>query len=87
MLHPLYIGKPDRRMVDVISEQTGIPNGKIVCVGDRLYTDIAVGVNAGAVSVLVLSGETSEEMLLQSEIRPDFVLPSVRELGELLLAR
>ena len=84
---PLYIGKPDRRMVDVISEQTGIPNGKIVCVGDRLYTDIAVGVNAGAVSVLVLSGETSEEMLLQSEIRPDFVLPSVRELGELLLAR
>ena len=74
-------------MVDVISEQTGIPNGKIVCVGDRLYTDVAVGVNAGAVSVLVLSGETSEEMLLQSEIRPDFVLPSVRELGELLLAR
>ena len=83
---PLYIGKPDRRMVDVISEQTGIPNGKIVCVGDRLYTDIAVGVNAGAVSVLVLSGETSEETLQRSQIHPDYVLPSVKELGELLLA-
>ncbi len=81
---PLYIGKPDRRMVDVISEQTGIPNGRIVCVGDRLYTDIAVGVNAGAVSVLVLSGETTEEMLSRSEVRPDYVFPSVKELGEQL---
>ena len=79
---PLYIGKPDRRMVDAISEQTGIPNERIACVGDRLYTDIAVGVNAGAVSVLVLSGETTEEMLRRSEIRPDYVFPSVREIGE-----
>ena len=82
---PLYIGKPDRRMVDVISEQAGIPNERIVCVGDRLYTDIAVGVNAGAITVLVLSGETNEEMLHQSEIRPDYVFPSVKELGERLL--
>ena len=82
---PLYIGKPDRRMVDVISEQTGIPNCRIACVGDRLYTDIAVGVNAGAISILVLSGETTEEMLRQSEIRPDYVFPSVKELGEQLM--
>ena len=83
---PLYIGKPDRRMVDVISEQTGIPNSRIACVGDRLYTDIAVGVNAGAVSVLVLSGETTEETLRMSDIRPDYVFSSVKELGERLLA-
>ena len=83
---PLYIGKPDRRMVDVISEQTGVPNGKIACVGDRLYTDVAVGVNAGAVSVLVLSGETTEDMLSRSEIRPDYVFPSVKELGDQLKA-
>ena len=81
---PLYIGKPDRRMVDVISEQTGIPNERIVCVGDRLYTDISVGVNAGAVSVLVLSGETTEDMLQRSEIRPDYVFRSVGEIGEWL---
>ena len=54
---PTYIGKPNRNMVDVISAQTGVPNEQICCVGDRLYTDIAVAVNAGAQSVLVMSGE------------------------------
>lgn len=81
---PNYIGKPNRNMVDVISEMTGIPNEKICCVGDRLYTDIAVAQNAGAVSVLVLSGETTREMLDAAERKPDYVLPSVRELHELL---
>ena len=81
---PVFIGKPNRNMIDVISEQTGIPNDRICAVGDRLYTDIAVAQNAGAVSVLVLSGETSEEMVLQAERQPDFVLPSVRELFGIL---
>ena len=81
---PVYIGKPDRRMVDVLSEKTGISNDRIVCVGDRLYTDIAVGINAGALTALVLSGETSEEMFRQSEIRPDYVFPSVKELTKAL---
>lgn len=81
---PNYIGKPNRNMVDVISAMTGIPNEKICCVGDRLYTDIAVAQNAGAVSVLVLSGETTQEMVDAAERKPDYVLPSVRELHELL---
>ena len=82
---PTYIGKPNRNMIDILSARTGVPNEKIVCVGDRLYTDIAVGVNAGALSVLVLSGETDEAMLAQSDIRPDYVFPSVKELGEAIL--
>lgn len=81
---PFYIGKPNRSMIDILSERTGIENSKIVCVGDRLYTDIAVGVNAGALSALVLSGETTEAMLVDSEIKPDYVFASVRELGESL---
>lgn len=81
---PAYIGKPERRMIDIISEKTGIPNDKIAMVGDRLYTDIAAGINAGAVSVCVMSGETTEEMLENSEIRPDYVFPSVVEIGDYL---
>lgn len=60
---PLYIGKPNRNMVDLLAKQRGLENRQIACVGDRLYTDIAVAQNAGAVSVLVLSGETTAEML------------------------
>ena len=77
---PTYIGKPNRNMIDVISAMTGIPNEKICAVGDRLYTDIAVAQNAGAVSVLVLSGETTKEMADAAERRPDYVLADVHEL-------
>lgn len=81
---PTYIGKPNRNMIDVISEMTGVPNEKICAVGDRLYTDIAVAQNAGSVSVLVLSGETDMAMVDAAERKPDYILPSVKELHEIL---
>ena len=81
---PEYIGKPNRNMIDVISKMTGIPNERICAVGDRLYTDIAVAQNAGSVSVLVLSGETSQAMVDEAPRKPDYVLPSVKELHEVL---
>ncbi|MBR0198721.1 MAG: HAD-IIA family hydrolase [Oscillospiraceae bacterium] len=81
---PEFIGKPNRNMIDVISKMTGIPNEKICAVGDRLYTDIAVAQNAGSVSVLVLSGETDQAMVDAAERQPDLILPSVKELHQLL---
>ena len=81
---PTYIGKPNRNMIDVISRMTGVPNSRICAVGDRLYTDIAVAQNAGAVSVLVLSGETDEALLAAAQRKPDYVFPSVRELHQAL---
>ena len=80
------LGKPNRNMIDVIAKMTGIPNERICAVGDRIYTDIAVAQNAGAVSVLVMSGETDEAILAAAERKPDYVLPSVKELHELLRA-
>ena len=84
---PTYIGKPNRSMVDVISAQTGVPNAQIACVGDRLYTDIAVAKNAGAVAVCVLSGESSEADIQHSDVRPDYVFRDVAALAEILRAK
>lgn len=81
---PEFIGKPNRNMIDVISKMTGIENGKICAVGDRIYTDIAVAQNAGSVSVLVMSGETDEKILAEAERKPDYVLKDVAELHEVL---
>ena len=81
---PLYIGKPNRRMIDVISKMTGIANERITAVGDRLYTDIAVAQNAGSGSVLVLSGETDQAMVDAAERKPDYVLDSVKDLLDIL---
>ena len=83
-VQPTYIGKPNRNMVDVISAQTGVPNAQICCVGDRIYTDIAVAVNAGAQSVLVMSGETDEAILKASDVQPKYVLRDVAELAQIL---
>ena len=83
---PEYIGKPNRNMVDIISMKTGIPNEQICCVGDRLYTDIAVAQNAGAVSVCVLSGESSMDDINAAERKPDYVLKNVAELADILKA-
>ncbi len=81
---PFYIGKPNRNMIDIISEETGIPNGEIACVGDCLYTDIAAAVNAEAVSVCVLSGDTTKEMLEASPVKPKYVFDDVVALGRYL---
>ena len=83
-IEPIYIGKPNRNMIDAVSSMTGVPNDRICAVGDRLYTDIAVAQNAGAVSVLVLSGETTQDMADAAERKPEYVLADVAELHRLL---
>ena len=83
---PEYIGKPNRNMIDVVSKMTGVPNENICAVGDRLYTDIAVAANAGSVSVCVLSGESSEQDIAESEVKPDYVLKDVTEIAKILRA-
>ena len=53
-------------------------------VGDRLYTDIALGKTAGVKTVLVLSGETSRENLENSEFHPDLVCENLADLIRML---
>ena len=71
---PDYIvGKPNRGIIDALCEKYGLRHEDIAMVGDRLYTDIAVGVNAGITSILVLSGESTTEDLAKSAVKPDYV--------------
>ena len=81
---PLYIGKPSRKMLDLLAGKYKIANDKIAMVGDRIYTDIATAYHAGSLSVLVLSGETKKEDIMFSSIQPDLVFTSVNELKEAL---
>ena len=79
---PEVIGKPNRYMVDLIAKEQGLDKSEIAIVGDRLYTDVKMGMDSGIVSVLVLSGETTEDMLQATDgINPDYVFSSVDELA------
>lgn len=81
---PVYVGKPCRELVDLLAAQTGVPHDEICCVGDRLYTDIAVGVNAGTVTAAVLTGEATPELIAASDIKPDYVFEDIGALAEAL---
>jgi NagD protein len=78
---PKIIGKPNREIVDAVLTMTNHSKEQIAIVGDRLYTDIAMGQNSGLTSILVLSGETRREDLAESEFRPDYVFDSVVQLA------
>lgn len=77
---PLIIGKPETLLPELALKRVGCRKEDAVLVGDRLYTDIRSGLKAGITSVLVLSGETTKEMLKSSEDIPHIVLESCREL-------
>ena len=78
---PVVIGKPSPLMPELAMERMGVSRGETAVIGDRIYTDVKSGLNAGAVAVLVMSGETTEEILAGSGDKPDVVL---RNAGEIL---
>ena len=80
----LVVGKPNTGIVQAALRRTGLTTGELAMVGDRLYTDIETGLRSGMLSILVMSGETTPELLEQSEIDPDLVVRDLEELTELL---
>ena len=69
----VILGKPYAGIVEEALKRTGFGKGEMAMVGDRLYTDVATGVNHGLVGILVLSGETKREDLASSDVKPDLV--------------
>ena len=81
---PKFLGKPHSETVEKVLSATGASREEIAFVGDRLYTDVAAGVNNGATGFLVLSGETKEEDLTASPIKPAAVFSGLGEIADLL---
>ena len=93
----IVLGKPDPTMLQGIMDRHGLQPEEIAMVGDRIYTDTAMAHNAGAVGVLVLSGETTLETAekVAEDARtnpdpefypPDVIVRDIAELGELIRA-
>ena len=77
---PYYAGKPDASIVSMCMEQVNGEKKEVLVVGDRLYTDIACGINAGVETALVYTGEAREEDLKTTEFPPDYMY---RDIGGL----
>ena len=81
---PIVIGKPSSLMPQLAMEKLGVSKEETCVVGDRIYTDIKSGLNAGITGILVLSGETTREILAESPEKPHLVLESAAEILEAL---
>lgn len=81
---PVFIGKPEPLMPLLAMEKFGVKNNETAVVGDRIYTDIKSGINAKALSILVMSGETDQEILKNSVDKPDLVLKDASEMLEFI---
>jgi ribonucleotide monophosphatase NagD (HAD superfamily) len=68
----LVVGKPNRLIVDAAAAKMNLGVDQLAMIGDRLYTDIALGQASGIATVLVLSGETGPDDLRRSPFSPDY---------------
>ena len=80
----LVVGKPHTGIVQAALRRTGLKVGQLAMVGDRLYTDIETGLKSGMLSILVMSGETTPEMLAAYPNKPDLVFDRLAEMIPLL---
>ncbi|MBO5007755.1 MAG: HAD-IIA family hydrolase [Clostridia bacterium] len=79
---PRFIGKPEPTMANLAMEKAGFTKEQTALMGDRLYTDIACGVNAGISTIFVLSGEGTIADLEKSDVKPEFVYDNIRAVLE-----
>jgi HAD superfamily hydrolase (TIGR01450 family) len=82
----VVLGKPDPCMIRGILHRHRLVPEELAMTGDRLYTDMAMARRAGAIGVLVLTGETTAEKAAQAEPKPDLIFSSLAEFGEQLRA-
>ena len=74
---PRFLGKPWKETVDMVAEITGYQPSEMAFVGDRLYTDVATGVNNGAKGFLVLTGEADMQTVAESDVEPTCIYESL----------
>lgn len=80
----IVIGKPNPDMLRCIMAKRGLQPDEVAMCGDRIYTDVATARNAGALGVLVLSGETTLETAMSSDPVPLITADTVATFGNLL---
>ena len=76
----VIIGKPHYGIVREALVRTGRPLGEMAMVGDRLYTDVATGVNHGMKGILVLSGEATMADVAASDVKPDMIFDRLSDM-------
>ncbi len=77
---PIYLGKPNRDVVELCLTQSGFTKAETLVVGDRLYTDIACGINADVDTCVVFTGEAKPEDMADTPYSATYQFSNIKEL-------
>ena len=80
----VILGKPYGGIVREAQMRTGYGLNEMAMVGDRLYTDVATGVNHGMTGILVLSGEATMDDVAVSDVQPHLIFDRLSDMNEYL---
>ena len=79
-VEPVVLGKPNPFIGQMALLKLDLPPDKVLCVGDRLETDILLGARIGTPTALILTGVSRREDIEAAETRPDYVFNDIAEL-------
>lgn len=82
---PTYLGKPSKEVVNLCLALSGFSKEETLVVGDRLYTDIACGINGGVDTCVLFTGEAKPEDLKDTLYPPTYAFENVNALLQALL--
>ncbi len=77
---PIYLGKPSRSVVDLCRERFGFSKEETLVVGDRLYTDIACGINGEVDTCVLFTGEAKPEDMKDTKYPADYEFQDIKAL-------
>lgn len=77
---PLYLGKPSPEVVTLCQMDSGFSDAQTLVVGDRLYTDIACGLNAGVDTCVLYTGEATPEEVAHTQYKPTYAFADIQTL-------
>lgn len=78
------MGKPSPITARVVLDLMGLRPEECVLVGDRLETDVRMGLDSGMTTALVMTGVTTDEILKTSSTRPHYVFRSIADVEGLV---
>lgn len=82
---PIYLGKPNKKVVEMCLADSGFLKEETIVVGDRLYTDIACGIQAGVDTCVVFTGEAQKEDMLDTPYKATYEFDDIKSLLDAIL--
>ncbi|MGQ9856183.1 MAG: HAD-IIA family hydrolase [Fervidobacterium sp.] len=80
----IVFGKPEPKLIEMVMKHNNVTREETCMVGDRLYTDILAGLQAGTLTCLVLTGEATLEQAEKSPIKPHLVAKDIGTLADII---